>query len=347
MNVSLKITKYLFFFICFVITAKNYAQLSKIHYIPPITDSGENSSEPFDQYIYISTPNTTPVNFTIKQVGLNNDVKGVTINNTPFVYNIGDGRNTQLFINTNQTSRVTNNKGFIIEADFPVYVSVRINAGAQAGALVSKGASALGRTFRVGAFTNLNPSLNYLNFVSIMATEDDTDVNFSDINSNTIIEAYNGPETFSINLNKGESYTIATNSGLQNANNTDGIIGALIKSNKDIVVNCGSSNGSFGEGNGRDYGIDQIAGLSKVGHNYIFVRGDGNDNWENALIIAHLNNTEIRVNGNNTPIATINAGDHFVLEGNNFISLGINCFAFMKSLGELIASTAINRFFKR
>ena len=40
-------------------------------------------------------------------------------------------------------------------------------------------------------------------------------------------------------------------------------------------------------GNGRDYGIDQIAGLSKVGSEYIFVRGDGSNNWENVLVVAH------------------------------------------------------------
>ena len=314
--------KYVLFLLYFFIVKLNYAQLSKTHYIPPITDSGANSSEPLDQYIYISTPNTTPVNFTIKQIGLNNDIKDIVVNNSPYVHDIGNGRNTQLFSTTNQTSRITNNKGFIIEADFPVYVSVRINAGSQAGALVSKGASGLGKTFRVGAFTNLSPTLNYLNFVSVMATEDDTNIDFSDINSSTVIEAYNGPNSFSINLNQGESYIIATNSALQNLNNTDGIIGALIESNKDIVVNCGSSNGSFGEGNGRDYGMDQIAGLSKVGQNYIFVRGDGNDDWENALIVAHVNNTEIRVNGSNTPITTINAGDHFLLEGIYYNSEG-------------------------
>ena len=47
-----------------------------------------------------------------------------------------------------------NDKGFIVEADSPIYVSARLNAGGsrgsnapQAGALVSKGENALGTTY--------------------------------------------------------------------------------------------------------------------------------------------------------------------------------------------------------
>ncbi len=57
---------------------------------------------------------------------------------------------------------------------------------AQAGALVSKGLSALGTTFRVGFYTNESQLDNYLNFVSVMATEDDTIVTFDDSTNNSI-----------------------------------------------------------------------------------------------------------------------------------------------------------------
>ncbi|WP_372753254.1 T9SS type B sorting domain-containing protein [Mariniflexile sp.] len=294
--------------------------MSKTHYIPPLTESGTNSSEPEDHYIYISTPSTSLVSFTIKPSGSATTISGTVSKTAPYIYNIGTGRNTQLFVNIGETSTVKTNKGYIIEAQSPVYVSVRVNAGAQAGALVSKGASALGNTFRVGSFTNSNPQSNYLNFVSVMATADNTLVAFSDLPSGIIIENYFGATPINIVLNKGESYVVATNSLVTNINR-DGLVGCLVQSDKPIVVNCGSANGSFYGGSGRDYGIDQIVDVSKVGKEYIFVRGAGDDGWENVLIVAHSNNTFIYINGN-APIGPISAGEYYLIEGYNYNANG-------------------------
>ncbi|MBJ6369878.1 IgGFc-binding protein, partial [Snuella sedimenti] len=308
--------------IFFFFTATGFSQLSKTHYIPPITESGENSSTPEDHYIYISTPSTVPISFTIKPVGLSaaNYITGTVSKTSPYTYTIGSGRNTQLFVNAFETSTVKSNKGYIIEAQDVIYVSIRINAGAQAGALVSKGLAALGTTFRVGSYTNENPQTNYLNFVSVMATEDNTQVTFSNLPAGLIIENYSGTTPVNVSLNKGESYIIAINSA-NTSINRDGLIGCLVNSNKNVVVNCGSANGSFHNGNGRDYGIDQIVDLSKVGKEYIFVRGSGDNGWENILVVAHTDNTTISINGN-APIATINAGEYHLIEGNNYSSSG-------------------------
>ncbi|GAA4306455.1 T9SS type B sorting domain-containing protein [Aestuariibaculum suncheonense] len=297
--------------------------MSKTHFIPPLTNAEFGNANPEDQYIYLSTPNNTDVTYTIKPVGQSvaNYITGVVSNNTPREIYLTSGYG-QLFIPSSQTSVITNNKGYIIEADDVIYVSVRMNAGggAQAGALVSKGLSALGTTFRVGTYTNENPQNNYLNFVSVMATEDDTNVNFSNLPSGLVIKNYSGTTPININLNKGESYTIATNSA-DSSVNRDGLIGTLVTSSKSIVVNCGSTNGSFHNGNSRDYGIDQIVDLSKVGNEYIFVKGAGGNGWENILIVAHSNNTSISINGN-SPTATINAGEYYLIEGDYYNSNG-------------------------
>lgn len=305
------------------ITTQGYSQLSKTHYIPPLTSAEFGNANPEDQYIYISTPSATNIPFTIKSVGqpTSSDITGNVSNTNPQQIPLGSG-NGQLFIPSPQTSVVVNNKGYIIEAENTIYVSVRMNAGggAQAGALVSKGASALGTTFRVGSYTNENPQDNYLNFASVMATEDNTQVTFSDLPPGISIKNYSGSIPINTTLNKGESYTIATNSSTS-VINRDGLIGCLINSDKDIVVNCGSANGSFHNGDGRDYGIDQIVDVSKVGTEYIFVKGNGDNAWENILIVAHTDNTTISINGN-TPIATINAGAYYLIEGNNYNTNG-------------------------
>ncbi|MEP5338244.1 MAG: T9SS type B sorting domain-containing protein [Algibacter sp.] len=307
---------YLLFLLIICIGFKGFSQLSKTHYIPPLTFANESNATPADQYIYLSTPSAADVPYTITPVGQTTNFTGVVSNNNPATISIGSGSG-QLFIPSIQTSTITNNKGYIIEAESTVYVSIRANAGSQAGALVSKGLSALGTTFRIGSFTNESSGNDYLSFVSVMATEDDTQVSFNNLPPGLIIENYTGTTPINITLNKSESYTIAVKSDVS-VTNRDGLIGALVESNKSIVVNCGSTNGSFDDGNGRDYGIDQIAGLSKIGKEYIFVKGDGDNGWENALIVAHYDNTEIYVNDNTTPIAIINAGDYYSIEGNNY-----------------------------
>jgi gliding motility-associated-like protein len=299
------------------------AQLSKKHFIPPLTYAESGNANPEDQYFYISTPNSQNVNFTIKQIGVPSaDITGSVSKTSPQEIFIGNG-DSQLFVDSRQTSLVHTNKGYIIESNDVIYVSIRVLAGggAQAGALVSKGASALGTTFRAGMFTNENPQTNYLNFISVMASEDDTKVTFDDLPTGISIKNYPGSIPISITLNEGESYIVATNAA-DTAINRDGLIGALITSDKPIVTNIGSANGSFHNGGGRDYGMDQIVGIDKIGSEYIFVKGDGNDGWENVLIVAHEDNTTIEINGGSV-FDTLDKGEHRLIEGNEFNADGI------------------------
>ncbi|QNM86848.1 T9SS type B sorting domain-containing protein [Polaribacter pectinis] len=299
------------------------AQLSKKHFIPPLTYAETGNANPEDQFFYISTPSNQNVSFRIKQVGFpTNDITGVVSSTSPQEIAIGNG-DSQLFVDSRQTSVVFTDKGYIIEAEDVIYVSIRVSAGggAQAGALISKGSSALGKTFRAGMFTNENPQTNYLNFISVMASENNTVVNFDDLPAGISIKNYSGALPISnIILNEGESYVVATNAA-DNTINRDALIGTLVTSDKEIVVNIGSANGSFHNGGGRDYGIDQIVDVSKIGSEYIFVKGDGSDGWENALIVAHEDNTTININGNGVT-STINAGEYFVIEGDNFNANG-------------------------
>lgn len=315
--------KTILFLLLVVVTSQNYAQLSKTHYIPPLTSAVKGNANPEAQYIYLSTPSESDVSYRVKLLGKSaiNDFTGLVSKLNPAKIYIGTGQR-QLFIDADETSRVVVDKGYIIEATSPIYVSIRMIAGggSQAGALVSKGLSALGMEFRVGSFTNQNPTENYLNFVSILATEDNTQVSFSGLPTGLVIKNYSGATPINISLNKGESYTIAVNSAT-NIVNRDGLIGALVTASKPIVVNCGAANGSFHNGSGRDYGIDQIVGASKIGTDYIFVKGGGHNNWENVLLVAHFDNTQISLNGVATGIV-INAGEYHLIEGGSFNSSG-------------------------
>ena len=333
------------------------AQFSKTHYIPPIT--AQNSLAE-DQYLYISTPSQTNVNFKIIEIG-GTIITGVVSNTIPYVHSIGAGNSTQLFTSKTNTG-IIQNKGFIIEAEDLVYVSVRVNSSRNnngsynhAGGLVSKGNSALGKTFRLGAMLNPNVDNTLLNFASILSTENNTTVTISNLPVGTIFTdgtVYAAPIV--VTLSKNESYVMALEnySGNNFPSNSSKMIGALVETNKPVVVNSGSFGGSNSTStNGRDVGFDQIVPFEKTGKEYIFVKGIGNYDLERVLLIAHNPNTIIYLNGSTLPFAVLNnAGDFVAIDGNQFSNGNLyvktteNVFAY-QSIGGTFVPANQNLFF--
>jgi gliding motility-associated-like protein len=310
----------LLFFLFATITV--FSQFSKTHYIPPL--SASNSIGAGDQYLYISTPTTTNVNFIITSNGTT-VASGTVSNNSPFVYAIGQGNNTTLITPKTSIGIVTN-KGFIVEAEDLIYVSVRLNAGlnnnsyAHAGGLVSKGNSALGKIFRLGAMTNPLNDASLLNFASVLATENNTRITISNIPIGTVLT--NGVVTngnIVETLNKNESYVIALENSASSPSNSSKIIGALVESDKPVVVNSGSFGGSNNSSpiNGRDIGFDQIVPIEKTGTEYIFVKGLGTDDIERILLIANEDNTEVYLDGT-VLFRTLNRGEYADIDGSKF-----------------------------
>ena len=320
--------KLLFLLLLSVVSSVSFAQFSKTHYIPAMSVSSGTSIG--SKFIYISTPSTTPVSFIIKQIGGVN-INGTVSRDTPFVFNVDtDGNPDQLFFDFNQINTVRSNKGYIVEAGDLVYVSVRVISGDagqnQAGAIVSKGLAALGTSFRIGGFINtLTGSYGAIHhtFVSILATENNTTVNFSDIKPGVILinNSGAGNTPSSIILNSGQSFIMAVQ-GPTNANR-DGLIGSLVTSDKPIAITCGSMAGTNGELNNIDFGFDQIVPSERTGKDYIFIKSTGQDNAERALLVANEDNTEIFLNGN-TAVAdyTLNAGQYIALNGTSYNAVG-------------------------
>ena len=340
-------TKYLKLYILFLFfSITGFSQISKVHYIPPLTNNKSlsgGSSIPLDQYMYLSTPSENNVTVTITPLNGNSPTTYNNLNNgNPIRYDIGSswsGTNyvpSQLFVDHETTGGDTAlNAGFVVEADCPIYVSIRYNAGAQAGALVSKGDASLGTNFRAGMMTNgtiqtANPHWTANSFFSVMATQDNTIVAIDLPNAivgETTLSNYNYQGPFTKVLQKHESMVLSLDFENTNANNggaRNSLNGALIRSvddngvedgTKPLVVNVGSASGSFtSTGSGHDHGVDQIVGLDRVGHEYIFVRGNGQNNdtggqIETPLIIGTKDNTSLYINGSNTAVATIDAGD--------------------------------------
>jgi len=301
----------------FILLAANLvnAQLSKKHWIPPL-----HSREDYivgDHYVYLSTPEPTPF-----QVVITNGA-GIPIPGSPFTVSqgnpvrvtIGYQQPSVAFLSQLNLSTVQSDKGLILEGSKEFYASFRMRSQNHAEILVSKGTSGIGTSFRIGGLPQNQdgPARNFV--TSFMATEDNTMVTVSDYDSGVEFATSglnNTADTQTFILDQGQSVVL---SGYTNIPaNLSGFIGALITATKPIAVNCGNALAGMSSPNeGQDFTLDQIVPMEQVGSEYIVVKGNGSDNVEHPLVIGTQNGTDIFVNGSAAPIATINAGDFFML----------------------------------
>ena len=87
----MKVYNKILFLLLFLIISNNlFSQLSKIHYIPPLTheysiQGNFDSNAPEDQWFYISTPSIDEVPFTIKRSNGDLMYSGVVSNANPWI----------------------------------------------------------------------------------------------------------------------------------------------------------------------------------------------------------------------------------------------------------------------
>ncbi|WP_350290778.1 T9SS type B sorting domain-containing protein [uncultured Croceitalea sp.] len=325
--------KKIFFFFLLVIgfSLSINAQLSDLHYLPPLKQ-GQNNAGIREQAIYLSTPE--PTTFTVNAYRGTNATPVATFNISnvsPAVYSMSNGDNNIILVNNANTGIVLNNSGLRFESPSGnrFYVNYRGSSSAQSASLTSKGRVAMGTSFKWGGVPNRGQHPSKSNTLGIMATEDNTTINLFGYDPGCEFRvganrAGITANTHQITLDANESFVYETYIGNSPTQaHEDGWIGASIVSDKDIVISNGSMN--FGRQVGasnRDAGIDQPVPENRLGKEYVFVRGNGNANgWtEFPLLIAISDNTQIFVNGSATPIATINNGDYFEIPSNLYSS---------------------------
>lgn len=301
-----------------------HAQLDSIHWMPPM----HGRSELGPQFLYISTPEVTPFPVTIRDGGGN--LQGiVTISNAaPARWSIGSTGNTVVMAASNELHMALQNKGLILTGDKKFYVNFRFHSDSefQAADLTCKGRSALGTAFRIGhVYQSLSGNSMRSNFVGIMATEDSTVVTLSDFDPGTDFEIngvatpVTGPQ--SVTLQAGESVVFGHYVSNSSSQPPNGLIGALVASNKPVAVNCGSWTGSPVD-NSNDVGLDQIAPFDKVGVEYILCKGNGSEILETPLVVAHVSNTKVWINGSSSPAAVLNAGDFYRIPTSSYSTAG-------------------------
>jgi|UPI0004BADA0A gliding motility-associated-like protein len=293
----------------------SFSQLSNKHWIPPLhCRVASNISE---QYIYMSTNETTPFQVTAT------DGSGTPYPGSPFTISAtsprffyvgtGQGTTSKMFLNLGDVNTPISGKGIILEGPKDFYVSFRMKNAAHAETIISKGKPGIGKLFRLGCLIN-EVQDNRKNFVaSVMATENNTSVTISDYNTGVVFVSGSGnitADTQTFTLNAGQSIVFSGNSDV--IANLDGIIGGLITSDKPVAVNTGNALGGIESGRA-DLTLDQIVSSTQIGTEYIFIAGNGTSAMENPLIVAHENNTAIFVNGSTTAVATLSAGQYYLV----------------------------------
>ena len=299
-----------------------YAQLDTEHWIPPLHSRSDGQVN--DHYIYLSTPVTVSFMVTIKD-GAGNILATPTIDNlNPFAYNVGSGQipATPLFVPIDSLNKVLTRSGLTLSAPDVFYANLRVRSGSQADCLTAKGKSAAGTTFRVGGFPQVLDN-TYRNLtIGLMATEPNTTITISNYNAGVVfagVPTVSAPAITFV-LNTGECYVVSVYTNTPA--NLSGFIGALVQSDKGIIMNNGNLLGTIANDGSQDIGIDQSVPVDKVGKNYILIEGGGNSNMEQPIVIAHYDNTGIFVNGNAVPAATLNAGQFFLVPNSNYQGTG-------------------------
>ncbi|WP_158973706.1 DUF11 domain-containing protein [Cellulophaga sp. L1A9] len=330
---------FILFFLLFIGANLVHAQLSDLHYLPPLKQGGNNQAIQ-QQAFYLSTPETTT--FTVNAY-LGTSATPITTFSlskaSPAVYNPGNSDNNISLVSNANTGIVLNSSGLRFEAPNgeEFYVNYRGISGSQAASLTSKGRAAMGTRFKWGGVPNLGTHVSKSNTVGIMATENNTLITLSGYDPDCVFRLGTNAsgitaDSYQVTLNANESFVFEAYMGNTfSIAQSQGWIGASIVSDKNIVISNGSLNyGRQENSSNRDAGIDQPVPENKLGKEYVFVRGNGGTSGatEFPLIIATQNNTEIYVNGSTTALATLNNGDYFEIPSSYYSSnvIGANMF---------------------
>ena len=299
----------------------SFAQLDSIHWIPPM----HARSELGPQFLYMSTPETTPFAIIIRD-GSGKFLDSVIVSNAqPVRWSLGSSSSSFVLVDAIDLQLPVKNKGLVLSGTHNFYVNFRFysSSGWHAADLTCKGRSALGTEFRIAHLYQSQNANGRSNFVGVLATEDSTLVTLSEFEPDIVLNIAGilTPTSAqqSVLLQSGESLVFSHYEMFGHPAN--GLIGARVSSNKPIALNCGSWTGASVD-NSNDVGMDQVAPFDQVGEEYVLCKGNGGQELETPIVIAHLDNTAIWLNGSTSPVKVLNAGQYYRIPTSSYSAVG-------------------------
>ncbi|WP_159745711.1 MULTISPECIES: T9SS type B sorting domain-containing protein [Chryseobacterium] len=307
----------------FIFSINTFAQRDTEHWIAPYF----RSLESYTNALYLSTDSVNP--FDVEIFNNNVLIGTVTISKgNPQKFDVAQNLISGSH-NTPSAFQVTS-KGLYLKGNRPFYCTLRAAQNEHAEIITSKGKAGIGELFYVASSPN-DATLGTYNFTAgILATEDNTSVTVSWTNPGIVFVGGTPTGTsHTFTLNKGQSFMFVGEvdifgSPITNAINATGFIGAKVTANKPISLTNGSSNGNFGVINpvGSDLILDQSVPTERLGNTFAMVKTKSTNpaiNMEGGIVIATEDNTQIFINGATVPIATINEGQWFRINENNYV----------------------------
>ncbi len=210
----------------------------------------------------------------------------------------------------NQPPNQILNYGLLIKSSNPITVYYEVlgtnffGIGVNSDIFVLKGTHALGKEFYTPFQTHWNNSpltQGYSSF-DIVATENNTTVTITPTQN---MIGHMAGVSYMIILQKGQTYSTQAASQLGSMHPT----GSHIVSNKPIAVTV--KDDSIQENFNYDLAGDQIIPVNFTGKEYIAVKVSDTTNTDRLYIIATKPSTDIFLDGNPIPVATLNAGQAF------------------------------------
>jgi len=285
------------FFITFLccLSFQLLAQLSETHYLPPVFFVREKASVQLNifspnesGYVYIKTRDKSLIDSVYISAK-----KSV-------IYNFD--QKPQMLASLPQLNQKISNKGIICNGNFEFSVLLRVFVDGQAGACISKGSLGLGKSFRSGhLITQYAKKINkdlFSSFISVMAVKDYTQVKIENTREGVSFSGQ-ASSSITVELMKGETYTIAQRAASFLPKKANNINGTSITSSKPIAVMSGSFLALNPIDPTRwlaDGGFDQLIPQRNLGKQYIVPKGNGEDGMENLILVANQNNTSIKIN---------------------------------------------------
>ncbi len=321
------------------------AQADTRHYIPPFfarVDAGDHT-------VLLTTLETTPFSVTMRD-GAGNLVHTFTglARTTPQTLQVAGNGYNQIGILGAAELNLANDEGLVLTADKPFTVNVRHKTSEQGLSLTSKGTFGLGTDFRSGHIISNDTDVENTksHFISVMASEDGTQVTFSDIKPGIVFHGGGGnPFQTSVSLDAGESYVIGYQFDLPAgnlANDPNDVNGTRVTSTKPIVFSSGSWQGGNAEGNRKDMDADQAVSVERLGTSFVVIKGDATSRahlLERPGVIAAEDNTQVFAGG--VLRATIDAGEYHFIASSAYSANG-NMFIETSKPAFLYQSTSAN-----